>query len=124
MKTKKILNAKKTLNAEKIPCPCGGVVSWKKEQVVQEGIDCGILEVEYCPKCGTTYLPQESMLVVEEKLKRAGLWGVGRKEIKFWKTGKAITLRLPTAIVQKLDLTRVDKGYLHLEGKHKLVIEV
>ena len=51
-----------------LPCPCGGIVEHKTEKVVQDGIDCGMLEVELCNKCGTKYLPEESMLVVEEKL--------------------------------------------------------
>ncbi len=108
----------------KIPCPCGGFLELKKEQVLQEGVDCGILEVEICPKCSTQYLPEESMLIVEEKLKNAGLWGVQRREIKFWKTGSAVTIRLPTSIVQKMNLSGVDKGYLYTEGKHKVVIEI
>lgn len=108
----------------KIPCPCGGLLELKKEQVLQEGVDCGILEVEVCPKCLTQYLPEESMLLVEEKLKKVGLWGVQRKEIKFWKTGNAVTIRLPTSIVQKFHLSDIDKGYVHMEGKNKLVIEI
>ncbi len=108
----------------KIPCPCGGFLKLRKDQVVQEGISCGWLKVEVCTKCQTTYLPEESMLVVESKLKEAGLWGVERKEIRFWKTGKAITIRLPTSLVRKLNLNKVEKGYLSQEGQHKLVIEI
>lgn len=108
----------------KIPCPCGGWLEFKKDKVVQDGIDCGMLEVEVCNKCQTTFLPEESMLIVESKLKEAGLWGVERKEVKFWKTGNAITIRLPTSLVRKLNLDQVEKGYLSQEGKHKLVIEI
>ncbi|MBS3123033.1 hypothetical protein J4437_00195 [Candidatus Woesearchaeota archaeon] len=107
-----------------IPCPCGGFLELKKEQVLQEGIDCGILDVEICNKCLTQYLPEESMLKVEEKLKKAGLWGVERKEIKFWKTGKAVTIRLPTSVVKNLHLSGIEKGYLHAEGKRRLIIEI
>lgn len=109
---------------EKIPCPCGGFLELKKDKVTQEGIDCGILDIEICNKCQTIYLPEESMLIVESKLKEAGLWGIERKEIKFWKTGNAITIRLPTNLVRKLNLGEIDKGYLYQEGKHKLVIEI
>ena len=112
------------MNKEKISCPCGGFVEWKKEKVAQDSIDCGILEVEFCPKCGTTYLPEESMFIVEEKLKKAGLWGVERKEIKLWKTGTAVTIRIPTALVKKMNLGQIEKGRLYQEGKHKLVLEV
>ena len=79
------------------PCPCGGKVKWKKEKVIQQGIDCGILDVEICNKCKSKYLPEESMIIVENKLKENGLWGMKRKEIKFWKTGNSIVTRLAYA---------------------------
>ncbi len=47
------------------PCPCGGKVKWKKEKIVRDGIDCGILDIEYCPKCGEEYLPETSAQIVE-----------------------------------------------------------
>lgn len=106
------------------PCPCGGKVKWLKEKVVQEGINCGILDVEYCEKCGEKYLPEESMEIVEEKLKNAGLWGVERKEIKFWKSGNSFIVRLPIKLANKLGINKVQKGYIYQEGKHKLTIEI
>ena len=106
------------------PCPCGGKVKWKRERVIKEGIDCGILDIEYCEKCGEEYLPDESMDIVENKLKEAGLWGAKRKEIRFWKTGESITIRLPVEIVRKMDLRNIKSGYIYPEGKHKLTIEV
>ena len=63
------------------PCPCGGKVKWKKEKVFVEGVDCGILDIEYCPKCSEKYFPEETMEIVQSKLKEAGLWGIQRKEI-------------------------------------------
>ena len=54
------------------PCPCGGKLKWKKEKVVRQGVDCGILDIEVCEKCGDMYLPSASMRIVEQKLKAAG----------------------------------------------------
>ncbi|MBS3155287.1 hypothetical protein J4404_02190 [Candidatus Woesearchaeota archaeon] len=105
------------------PCPCGGKVEWKKERIIQQGIDCGILDVEICNKCKSKYLPEESMIVVENKLKENGLWGMERKEIKFWKSGNSITTRFPINLVKSLDLNKIKKGYIYSEGKHKLTIE-
>jgi len=51
------------------PCPCGGKIKWKKDEVIVEGVNCGILDVEYCLKCGEEYLPEETMEIVEGKLK-------------------------------------------------------
>ena len=105
------------------PCPCGGKLKWKKEKVIQDGIDCGILDIEYCENCGEEYFPDESMQIVENKLKEANLWGVKRKEIKFWKTGKAITLRLPVEMVKELQLDTIKKWYVYQEDNRKLAIE-
>jgi len=104
------------------PCICGGALNLKKERVIQEGIDCGILDIEYCSKCGDIYLPEESMLIVEQKLKDAGLWAVERKEVKFWRSGKSVVIRLPTELVKGLKMT-ARKGFIYREGEHKLVIE-
>ena len=49
------------------PCPCGSKIKWKKDNVVIEGISCGILDVEYCNKCGEKYFPDWSMKIVESK---------------------------------------------------------
>ena len=105
------------------PCPCGGKLKVKKGRIAQQGVDCGVLEVSYCEKCGEEYFPEESMRVVENRLKEAGLWGVERKEVKFWKSGKSVTIRLPIEIVRKLGLNNIRKGRVYQEGNQKLAIE-
>ncbi len=35
--------------------PLWGKLTWKKEIVVEQGIDCGILDTELCEKCGEKY---------------------------------------------------------------------
>ncbi len=105
------------------PCPCGGKLKWKKERIVKDSIDCGILDIEVCERCGEEYLPEESMKVVEQKLKQAGLWGVKRKEIKFWRTGNAVTIRIPTKMTKELGLEHIENGYIYKDGEHKLAID-
>ena len=104
------------------PCPCGGKVKWAKEKVVQDGIDCGILDVEICEKCGSKYFPENSMEIIENKLKEKGIWGA-RKEIKVWKSGESVVIRLPTEISRSMELSKVKKGYIYPEGKRKLLFE-
>ena len=111
------------MNKIQYPCPCGGKLSWKKERIIKDGIDCGILDIEICEKCQEEYLPDESMIVVENKLKENGLWGVERKEIKFWKNGNSITTRFPIELVKALGLDKIKKGHIYQEGKNKLTIE-
>lgn len=105
------------------PCPCGGKLTWKKEQVIEQGVDCGLLDIELCNKCGEKYYPDETMGIIEQKLKAKGLWGVQRKEVKFWKTGSTVTIRLPTELADKLKLQEIERGYVYQEGEHKLAIE-
>ena len=118
-----MLRVMKMASEVNYPCPCGGKIKVKKDRVVQQGVDCGILEVSHCEKCGEEYLSDYSMRVVEAKLKEAGLWGVERKEVKFWKSGKSVTIRLPTEIVRRLGLNSVRKGHIYQEGRQKLAIE-
>ena len=94
-----------------------------KKRIIQEGIDCGVLDVSECKKCGEDYLPDYSMRVVENKLKEAGLWGMERKEVKFWKSGNSVTIRLPTEVARKLGLNKVKKWHIYQEGTQKLAIE-
>ena len=58
------------------PCPCGGKIQWKRENVVIDGVDCGILDVEHCGTCHQDYFPEDSMEVIEKKLQEKGLWGI------------------------------------------------
>lgn len=47
--------------------------------------------------------------------------GMQRKEIKFWKSGNAIVIRIPSTMSK--DLQKVKMGHLYREGKRKLSIE-
>ncbi len=106
------------------PCPCGGRVKWKRDKVVVEGIDCGILDVETCGKCGEEYLPDKSLEVVEARLKEAGLWGVKRKKATFWKSGSSVVLRIPKEMANDLKLASNRRADIYAEGKNRIVVEL
>ncbi len=109
---------------ESYPCPCGGRVKWQKKNVVIDSVECGTLWIEKCPKCGSEYFPEESINIVEQKLKEAGLWGVQRKEVSFWKSGDSVVMRIPVKVARMLNLKTNQKASLYPEGKNKLVIEI
>ena len=71
------------------PCPCGGFVKWKIENVVRDGVDCGMLDTEVCGKCGEVYLPENSMRIVVGILKAVGSWSAERREVKLWMSGNS-----------------------------------
>ncbi|HLC72759.1 MAG TPA: AbrB/MazE/SpoVT family DNA-binding domain-containing protein [Candidatus Nanoarchaeia archaeon] len=106
------------------PCPCGGKIQWKKDKVVVDGIVCGILDIEYCQQCGEEYFPEETMEVVEKKLKENGLWGTQRKEATLWKSGGSVVLRIPKDITRQLNLKPDEKVSIYVEGKKKLIIDL
>src|SRR3989344_7622170 len=86
------------------PCPCGGKIKWKKEKVIVDGVDCGILDVETCSKCGEEYFPEETMKIVETKLKEKGLWGIKRKEVNLCKSGSSVLIRIPKTLADELKM--------------------
>lgn len=105
-------------------CLCGGKIEWKTDKVFVESINCGVFDVEYCTKCNEEYLPEDSMKIVEKKLKEAGLWGVQRKEVNLWKSDNSVLVRILKDIADKLKLKPDEKIILYPEGNNKLIIEV
>lgn len=105
------------------PCPCGGRVKWQQKKVELQGIDMGLLETGNCPKCGAEYFPEESMKIIEQKLKAAGIWGTERNKATFWKSGNSVVLRLPVKLAHALNIKANMKATIYSEGKNKLVIE-
>ncbi len=106
------------------PCPCGGEIEWKKEKVMVDGVDCGVLDVESCQACGEEYFPEETMQIVEQKLKEKGLWGIQRKEARLWRSGNSVLVRIPKDIAHQLNLKPDEKVSLYAEGKKKIIIDV
>jgi hypothetical protein len=105
------------------PCPCGGTTIMQKKNVELRGIDMGVLDIVYCKKCGSEYYPEESMRIIEQKLKAAGLWGTEKSKVTFWKSGNTVVLRIPVKLANALNIKANMKASLYQEGKDKLVIE-
>lgn len=118
-----MLKYKMEKKKESFPCPCGGRIEWKKKKVVIDGVNCGLLETEICKKCGSEYFPESSMEVIEKKLKEAGIWGMQRKEVSFWKSGNSVVIRIPVKIAASLGLKPAMRGNIYKEN-NRLVIEI
>lgn len=54
-------------------CSCGRKTKKIRETVKIAGIDCGILDINKCIKCGEKYLPDTSLEDVKSKLKEANV---------------------------------------------------
>lgn len=112
------------MEKQEYPCPCGGKVDWKKDKVIVEGVECGILDVEYCAFCGEEYFPEETMEIVEKKLKAKGLWGVQPRKVNLWQSGKSVVLRIPKDMADELDLKPNEEVTIYVEGKKKIVVNL
>ena len=106
------------------PCPCGGKLKWKKDTVIVDAVDCGILDIEYCSSCGEEYFPEETMRIVEKKLKKNGLWGVQPKKVNLWQSGQSVVLRIPKDITDRLGLKPHEPVTVYAEGKHKIIVDL
>ena len=106
------------------PCSCGGKIKWKRDKVNVEGIDCMVLDIEYCQKCGEGYFPEETMEVVERKLKDNGSWGIKRRGVNLWESGNSVLIRVSKDIADQLNLKPDNKVTIYSEGKRKLVIDI
>lgn len=107
----------------KFPCPCGGRLRRKEEETIIDGINCGLLKVETCLRCGSKYFPDASMEIIERQLKEAGIWGMQKQEVSLWKSGKSVVVRIPLKIAKSLGLKPAMKGSIYKEDS-KLVIEI
>ena len=58
-------------------CPCRGKIKWAKERIMQNG-----------EKCSSKYFPEESMNIIEDKLKEKGLWVANTKKGYVYPDGK------------------------------------
>ena len=112
------------MKKQRYPCPCGGRIRWLRKKVVIDGVDCGVLDVEYCNKCKSEYFPEESVLVIEQKLKQAGLWGTQREQVSFWKSGNSVVLRIPVRMANALNIKPYTKANLYQESSNNLVVEI
>lgn len=87
------------------------------------GVPLGTFKAEVCDRCGESFLNEDSMRSVEEKAKKAGIWGMAEK-IKVVRSGNSLAIRIPAKIARFLGLKEGEEILVHPEGREKLVAEV
>ena len=60
------------------PCPCGGKLEWKTDKVIVSGINCGILDTEYCKKCGEIFYDSSAADEIQKKSRELVLFGLSK----------------------------------------------
>jgi len=105
-------------------CPvCGrSPLVHKKRHAEQYGFDLGVFVADVCSSCGEIFWNEKSVLKMEKKAKRMGIWGLERRT-KVATVGNSLAVRIPRRLADFLGLTRGMEVSVHPIGKDKLVVE-
>ncbi|MHB8585058.1 MAG: AbrB/MazE/SpoVT family DNA-binding domain-containing protein [Thermoplasmatota archaeon] len=87
------------------------------------GIDLGEFDAEVCNACGETFLDEAQMAELEQRARRAGVWGLGQK-VKVAKSGNSLVLRIPADLARFLKLKAGTEVFLHPDGEARIVVDV
>ena len=112
--------------AEKIlpyTCRCGGTLKKSHTNVEFFGIDFGIKECEVCTKCGSEYLSDEVLGMVEEEVKKKKLFGL-EKQAQITKSGNSLVIRIPPEIAKFAGMHYKDHVRMYPTSKNKIEVEL
>lgn len=107
-----------------VSCPvCGkSELLRKKRHAEQYGFDLGVYVAQVCPSCGEVFWDEKSVLKMEQKAKKIGIWGLEQRT-KIAAVGNSLAVRIPKRLADFLGLTRGTEVSVHPVGKDKLVVE-
>ena len=104
-------------------CKCDGTLKKSHCQVEFFGIDFGIRECEICTKCGSEYLSDEVLDIVEEEVKKKKLFGL-EKQAQITKSGNSLVIRMPTEIAKFVGIHYKDLVRIYPINKKKIEVEL
>ncbi len=105
----------------KCPVCDKGILEDGKIKETMFGVYLGEFPAKICTSCGESFTDEKTTKKIEERAKKKGLWGLGKKT-KITKTGNSLAVRIPKNIADFLNLKEGNEAYIHPE-KNKLVIE-
>ena len=107
-----------------VNCPvCGKSQLFRKRRHAEQyGFDLGVYVAEVCPSCGEVFWDERSVLKMEQKAKKIGIWGLGQRT-RVAAVGNSLAVRIPRRLADFLGLTRGTEVSVHPIGKDKLVVE-
>jgi len=94
----------------------------KKRHAEQYGFDLGVFVAEVCPSCGEVFWDERSVLKMEKKAKKIGIWGLEQRT-RVATVGNSLAVRIPRRLADFLRLTRGMEVLIHPVGKDKFVVE-
>lgn len=107
-----------------VNCPvCGrSPLIRRRRRAEQYGFDLGVFVAEVCPSCGEVFWDEKSVLKMEKKAKKIGIWGLEQRT-KVATVGNSLAVRIPRRLADFLGLARGMEVSVHPAGKDKLVVE-
>lgn len=87
------------------------------------GVDLGEFEAETCPACEESFLSEAAMLELEQRARKAGVWGLGEK-VKVTRSGNSLMLRIPSELARFLKIKPRTEVVVHPEGEDRIVVDV
>lgn len=106
-------------------CPSCGKGTLRKAMIEESmfGVRLGKFPGETCGACEETFLDESAMTELEERARKAGIWGLGRK-LKVVRSGNSLVIRIPVELAEHMKLKAGTEVYVHPEGADRIVVEV
>lgn len=105
-------------------CPtCGkSELLRQRRHAEQYGFDLGVYVAEVCPSCGEVFWHETSILKMEQRAKKMGIWGLEQRT-KIAMVGNSLAVRIPKRLADFLGLRRGTEVSVHPIGRDKLMVE-
>lgn len=106
-------------------CPvCGkGSLRPGRKEFSMYGISFGKFPAQVCDACGEAIFSEKVSRQIQQMAKRKGLWGIA-KRVRITYSGNALTIHVPKALAEFLDIKRGDEVLVRPEGRDKIVIDL
>lgn len=106
-------------------CPVCKKGTLKKGEIeeVMFGVSLGRFQAEICSHCGESFVDEDTMMKIEAKAKKRGIWGLGQK-ITIGKSGNSLVVRIPARLARFMGLEAGSEAVIQPEGEKKLIVEI
>jgi hypothetical protein len=106
-------------------CPSCGKGTLRKTEIEESmfGVSLGKFPGEACGLCKETFLDESAMADLEQRAKKAGIWGLGKK-LKVVRSGNSLVIRIQVELAEHMHLKPGTEVYVHPEGESRIVVDV
>ncbi len=94
----------------------------KEIEYKEVGVSLGKFPANVCPKCNEAYFDSETAGKIQDKSKKAGLFGISSKA-KVAKVGESYAIRIPKKIAEFIGLEKGNEVTLRPLDRKNLKIE-